>query len=66
MRSYRGPNTDNLQTSESDTTVFMGRPQISWLLKDLKQSKSVWKVIAADTPIGLHVGDGKDPQGKDR
>jgi alkaline phosphatase D len=26
----------------------------------------VWKVIAADMPIGLHVGDGKDAQGKDR
>jgi alkaline phosphatase D len=66
MRSYRGPNTDNLQTTESATTDFMGRPQLAWLLKGLKQSKSVWKVIAADMPIGLHVGDGKDAQGKDR
>ena len=59
MRSYRGPNTDNLQTTESETTAFMGRPQLDWLLDGLKRSKSVWKVIAADMPIGLHVPDGK-------
>ena len=59
MRSYRGPNTDNLQSAESDTTTFMGRPQLAWLLDGLKRSKSVWKVIAADMPIGLHVPDGK-------
>lgn len=59
MRSYRGPNTDNLQTAESKTTTFMGRPQLAWLLDGLKRSKSVWKVIAADMPIGLHVPDGK-------
>ncbi|AOW12479.1 alkaline phosphatase [Hydrogenophaga crassostreae] len=59
MRSYRGPNTDNLQTAESDTTTFMGRPQLAWLLDGLKRSKAVWKVIAADMPIGLHVPDGK-------
>jgi alkaline phosphatase D len=59
MRSYRGPNTDNLQTTESETTSFLGRPQLAWLLDGLKRSKSVWKVIAADMPIGLHVPDGK-------
>jgi alkaline phosphatase D len=59
MRSYRGPNTDNLQSAESDATTFMGRPQLAWLLDGLKRSKSVWKVIAADMPIGLHVPDGK-------
>jgi alkaline phosphatase D len=59
MRSYRGPNTDNLQTSESDATQFLGRPQIAWLLDGLKRSTSVWKVIASDMPIGLQVPDGK-------
>jgi alkaline phosphatase D len=59
MRSYRGPNSDNLQPTESDTTAFMGSPQLAWLLDGLKRSKSVWKVIAADMPIGLHVPDGK-------
>lgn len=66
MRSYRGPNTDNLQTSESAESAFMGRPQIAWLLDGLKRSKAVWKVIAADMPISLQVPDGKDAAGHDR
>ena len=59
MRSYRGPNTDNLQSAESDETRFMGRPQLAWLIEGLKRSRTVWKVIAADMPIGVHVPDGK-------
>lgn len=66
MRSYRGPNTANLQTTENAESAFMGRPQIAWLLDGLKRSKSVWKVIAADMPIGLQVADGKDAAGKDK
>lgn len=66
MRSYRGPNGPNLQTSETEESAFMGRPQIAWLLDGLKRSKSVWKVIAADMPIGLHVEDGKDAQGRNK
>ena len=66
MRSYRGPNSHNLQTVENAESVFLGRPQIAWLLDGLKRSKSVWKVIAADMPIGLHVADGKDGQGRDK
>jgi alkaline phosphatase D len=66
MRSYRGPNSQNLQTSESEESAFMGRPQIAWLLDGLKRSKAVWKVIAADMPISLHVNDGKDAAGHDK
>ena len=66
MRSYRGPNTHNMQTEESGESAFMGRVQIDWLLQGLKRSKSVWKVIAADMPIGLHVADGKDAEGRAR
>lgn len=66
MRSYRGPNTHNLQTQENDESAFMGRPQVAWLLEGLKRSKAVWKVIAADMPIGLQVPDGKDAEGRDR
>ncbi len=66
MRSYRGPNSHNLQTTETDESAFMGRPQIDWLLDGLKRSKATWKVIAADMPISLHVGDGKDAQGRDK
>ncbi|NMM19947.1 MAG: alkaline phosphatase [Rhodoferax sp.] len=63
MRSYRGPNSHNLQTSETEESAFMGRPQIAWLLDGLKRSKSVWKVIAADMPISLQVADGQDGEG---
>ena len=66
MRSYRGPNSANLQAQESADTAFMGRPQLAWLVDGLKRSKATWKVIAADMPIGLHVPDGKDAQGRDR
>ena len=66
MRSYRGPNSANLQTIENEESAFMGRPQVAWLLDGLMRSKSTWKVIAADMPISLHVGDGKDAQGRDK
>ena len=66
MRSYRGPNSSSLQAEESADSAFMGKVQIAWLLQGLKRSKSVWKVIAADMPIGLHVADGKDAEGRAR
>jgi alkaline phosphatase D len=58
MRSYRGPNTANLQASQGPETAFLGKEQLDWLKRELKRSKAVWKVIAADMPIGLHVPDG--------
>lgn len=64
MRSYRGPNSANLQSTENAESAFMGRPQIAWLLDGLKRSKATWKVIAADMPIGLQVDDGKDAEGR--
>lgn len=64
MRSYRGPNTHNTQSKESDETAFLGSAQLKWLQHDLAESKAVWKVIAADMPIGLLVPDGKDKQGR--
>lgn len=66
MRSYRGPNSANLQTAETEASAFMGRPQVAWLLDGLKKSKATWKVIAADMPIGLQVPDGKTEDGLDR
>ncbi|MEQ1546414.1 alkaline phosphatase D family protein [Methyloglobulus sp.] len=58
MRSYRGPNTSNLQTKEGSDTVFLGETQLNWLKKELKNSGATWKVISADMPIGLNIGDG--------
>lgn len=64
MRSYRGANGANLEREENETSAFMGRPQLAWLLDGLKRSKATWKVIAADMPIGLQVPDGKDAEGR--
>jgi alkaline phosphatase D len=63
MRSYRGPNSANLQTTPSNQTAFLGREQLDWLKAGLDDSKAVWKVIAADMPLGLNVGDGTTPEG---
>jgi alkaline phosphatase D len=57
MRSYRGPNTANLQPVESDETAFLGEEQVDWLEQELEDSRAVWKVISADMPIGLNISD---------
>lgn len=66
MRSYRGPNTANLQTQESAETAFLGETQLAWLEKSLKESTATWKVISADMPIGINIADGKDALGNAR
>ncbi len=63
MRSYRGPNGENLQTAPGPDTAFLGRRQLDWLKWQLDRSTAVWKVIAADMPIGLNVGDGSTAAG---
>jgi alkaline phosphatase D len=63
MRSYRGPNTANVQSTPGPETAFLGREQLDWLKSGLEDSKAVWKVVAADMPIGLNVGDGSLPGG---
>lgn len=57
MRSYRGPNTNNLQTEQGPETVFLGKQQLAWLKQELADSRAVWKVISADMPIGLNISD---------
>ncbi|WP_020484633.1 alkaline phosphatase D family protein [Methylomonas sp. MK1] len=66
MRSYRGPNTANLQSQENAETAFLGAEQMAWLQDELKNSKATWKVISADMPIGLNIGDGNTAQGQAR
>lgn len=66
MRSYRGPNTWNRQAQQSAETDYLGRPQLEWLRAGLRDSKALWKAVAADMPIGLPVSDGKDEQGRMR
>ena len=66
MRSYRGPNSHNTQVPASRETEFLGSLQVAWLQQQLKESRAVWKVIAAGMPIGLAVPDGVDAQGRAR
>ena len=57
LRSYRGPNTYNHQTSQSADTAFLGADQLKWLKAELKASKATWKIICSDMPIGLVVAE---------
>src|SRR5262249_36602610 len=63
MRSYRGPNSANLQTTPSNQTAFLGRHQLACLEARLDESRAVWKVVAADMPLGPKVGDGTTAEG---
>ncbi|MGW0792042.1 alkaline phosphatase D family protein [Streptomyces sp. NPDC002911] len=56
MRSFRNTNSPGRQPD--DTTGILGAEQLSWLKRELSQSRAVWKVIAADMPLGLVVPDG--------
>ncbi len=55
MRSHKDPNTSNLETV--DDGGVLGAEQTRWLVRELKRSKAVWKVIANDLPLGLVVPD---------
>jgi alkaline phosphatase D len=63
MRSYRGPNTANRQTTESADTQFLGNAQIEWLVAEMMKSSATWKVVASDMPVGLHIPDGDNWEG---
>ena len=58
MRSYRGANSDNRQPTLDERAALMGAAEIRWLKRALTESRAAWKVVAADLPIGLVVGDG--------
>jgi alkaline phosphatase D len=55
MRSYRGPNGENRETTLTAAARILGREQSAWLKRELLASRATWKVIAADMPIGLVV-----------
>ncbi|MGY4964882.1 alkaline phosphatase D family protein [Streptomyces sp. 900105245] len=55
MRTYRNANSPDGQTV--DPQGILGREQLEWLKRELSRSRAVWKVIAADMPIGLVVPD---------
>ncbi len=56
MRTYRNANSAGDQ--RTDPQGILGREQLEWLKRELSRSRAVWKIIAADMPIGLVVPDG--------
>lgn len=58
MRTHKGANTDNRQPALDASSAVVGPAQLQWLKAALRQSTATWKVIAADLPLGLIVGDG--------
>jgi alkaline phosphatase D len=63
LRSYRGPNSENMQDTLSDASRIIGAEQMAWLKRELAQSSATWKVIASDMPLGLVVGGGQEAIG---
>lgn len=55
MRTYRNVNSPDDQAH--DAQGILGREQLEWLKRELSRSRAVWKVIAADMPLGLVVPD---------
>jgi alkaline phosphatase D len=58
LRSYRGPNSANRQTTLNDESALAGAVQMAWFKERLAASRATWKIIASDLPIGVTVGDG--------
>ncbi|HEY8482084.1 MAG TPA: alkaline phosphatase D family protein [Spirillospora sp.] len=61
MRSYKNPNDAN--DSPSLGEGLLGAEQLAWVKRELRRSAAVWKVMAADLPIGLIVPDGTAQEG---
>jgi alkaline phosphatase D len=55
MRSYRGPDGPHADRIYRPDDYLLGPAQLAWLKRELANSRAVWKVIAADTPIGYVV-----------
>lgn len=71
MRSYRAPNDLHKNDGADAPVDLLGPRQLAWLKRELARSRAVWKVIAADMPLGLvsqdavALGDGP-PHGRER
>jgi alkaline phosphatase D len=52
MRSYR-----TALREDGAAAAILGPAQISWLERELINSRATWKIIAADLPIGVVSGD---------
>jgi len=60
MRTFKGANSSNRQPVLDASSAILGAGQLRWLKDSLKRSRALWKVIAADLPLGNVVGDGQD------
>ena len=58
LRSYRGANSENRQSSLTPDASILGAGQLAALKAQLSASRATWKVIASDMPLGLVVRDG--------
>ena len=59
MRSYKSANSPNRQTSIDASSSILGPAQLQWLKDGLANSRAIWKIVAADLPLGLIVRDGR-------
>lgn len=55
MRTYKDANGPN---NAPEGGRLLGDEQRAWLKTELSASTATWKIIAADLPIGLIIGDG--------
>jgi alkaline phosphatase D len=58
MRTFKGANSANRQTTMDAASAIFGPAQLAWLKAGLKNSRALWKIVAADLPLGMIVGDG--------
>ena len=58
MRTYKGANSPNRQTTMDASSAIFGPAQLKWLKDSLTRSRATWKIVAADLPLGLVVRDG--------
>jgi alkaline phosphatase D len=58
MRTYKSGNGPNRQTAMGPDAAVFGAAQLAWLKRALRESTAVWKIVAADLPLALVVGDG--------
>ena len=56
-RSYRGSNSENVQSVASAASALLGAAQVAWLKRALVASTARWKIMASSLPIGLVVRD---------
>ena len=58
MRTHKGANSGNRQPVLDASSALLGPAQLQWLKTSLRASTATWKIVAADLPLGLVVGDG--------